>query len=293
MNKLLFVIFAVFALCFPALAQDVSVAPDAGPSQNAKNGAGQARPAGPVCLGTYTTSFRAENVNRTSNLKTAVKAINGRALKPGEVFSYNKTLGKRTSAAGYKKAVAFSGGSQVLELGGGICQVSSTLFNAVILSGLEIKSRRSHSRMVDYVPAGRDAMVYWGQQDFSFRNNTGHEVTIKASIQGNRLTASVWGSASALKKCTVVSKASDNGRRATVTRTVEKNGVKSADYPASSASGSVIGRKELMSSVSDNSLQLAAAVPAAPAQVPAEASQPALPEEPPAETDPNEGLGFE
>ncbi|MBO4548888.1 MAG: VanW family protein, partial [Abditibacteriota bacterium] len=156
-----------------------------------------------VCLGTFTTRFNAGNAARTSNLKVAVRKLNGTYLQPGSVFSFNRVVGERTAGAGYREAIVFQGGEQKLELGGGVCQVSSTLFNAALLAGMEILSRRSHSRMVDYVPAGRDAMVYWGQQDFSFRNNAKSPVVIRASVEGSRMTIALWGTPDSKKRCTV------------------------------------------------------------------------------------------
>ncbi|MBR4749831.1 MAG: VanW family protein [Abditibacteriota bacterium] len=248
-----------------------------------------------VCLGRYTTGFNAKNAGRTSNLKVAVKKLNGTSLQPGGVFSFNKTLGERTAAAGYREAIVFQGGEQKLELGGGICQVSSTLFNAALLAGMEILSRRSHSKMVDYVPAGRDAMVYWGQQDFSFRNNSGSPVVIKASVDGSTMTVALWGSADSKKRCTVTSSFKNNGKSAVVKRIVESGSVKTTDY-ISSSSYTTTAKKAMKSSTDNNVYPDGGGQPAAPPAVETPPS-PGTDEGPAPAVNPdgdgNEGIGFE
>lgn len=122
----------------------------------------------PDQLSTYTTRYNAGNYNRSNNLELAAKAINGTILMPGETFSYNQTVGERTISAGYKAAGAYAGGKVVQDVGGGICQISSTLYNAVLLANLEVTDRSNHCFETSYVAAGRDATVNWGTVDFQF-----------------------------------------------------------------------------------------------------------------------------
>ena len=123
----------------------------------------------PDQLSTYTTRYNAGNYNRSNNLELAAKAINGTILMPGETFSYNQTVGERTISAGYKAAGAYAGGKVVQDVGGGICQISSTLYNAVLLANLEVTDRSNHCFETSYVAAGRDATVNWGTVDFQFK----------------------------------------------------------------------------------------------------------------------------
>lgn len=148
-------------------------------------------------LGTCTTSYSASNKNRSTNIRLAATAINGTVLQPGESFSFNQVVGKRTAARGYKVAGIFSGGKADTGIGGGICQVSSTLFNAALLSNMTITSRTSHGLAVSYLPAGRDATVSWGGPEFKFKNSLSYPVKITAgydSIKGI-LTINILGPA--------------------------------------------------------------------------------------------------
>ena len=120
------------------------------------------------------TSSRA----RLANIKLAMQFIHGTCLKPGEVFSFNDTVGQRTAARGFQTATAYSGGEVTEEVGGGICQVSTTLFNAAVKADLEIVERHSHSLTVAYVDKGKDATVNWGSQDLKFRNTSSDDIYI-------------------------------------------------------------------------------------------------------------------
>lgn len=146
-------------------------------------------------LGTYSTSFASSSANRASNISLATSSINGIILLPGEVFSFNGALGERTTERGYKTAGAYVAGETVDQVGGGICQVSSTLYNTVLLSNLEIVERRSHQMTVSYVPMGRDATVNWGTTDFKFKNNTAYPVKIVGTINGKNVAISAMGTA--------------------------------------------------------------------------------------------------
>lgn len=147
----------------------------------------------PDLLATFSTNYKASNTNRTTNLKLSAGKINGTVLLPGEEFSYNKIVGERTIAAGYKEAATFSGGKVVDGLGGGICQISSTLYDAVVMANLEITERRNHQFVTSYVGAGKDATVVWGSQDFKFKNTRKYPIRITATVQGGVATVQVWG----------------------------------------------------------------------------------------------------
>lgn len=147
----------------------------------------------PDKLGTCTTRYDAGNTNRSTNLAIATRKINEYVLQPGEVFSYNKALGPRTIQNGYKEAHVFSGGDVVDGLGGGICQISSTLYNAVLEANLEIVERRNHSFTAGYLPAGKDATVVYGAIDFRFKNSRKYPIKITASVSGGVATVSIWG----------------------------------------------------------------------------------------------------
>ena len=285
MKKLVCLITALLVLACCSFAQDVSVAEGSEPQASVPESAA------PVCFGESRTSFDTKNINRTGNLKLAVQKINGKVIQPGEVFSYNKTLGRRTAEAGYKEAIVFSGGKQVRDLGGGICQVSSTLFSAALLSGMEILSRRSHSQKVAYITPGLDAMVYYGSQDFSFRNNLRCPVQIRAEIKGSSMTVSLWGEGACKRKCTVISQATRDGKKAVVKRIVETQGGQKTDYTSQSSYGSSSETKYVVVKKLTNNV--AGAQGSGPAAAPpASAAEAPQPYEPIA-GDGNEGLGFE
>ncbi len=144
----------------------------------------------------YSTSYASSDANRASNVALAASKINGKVLNPGERFSFNGVVGPRTAATGFKIAHVYEGDRVVDGMGGGICQVSSTLYNAVVLADLKIVSRTNHSMPVGYVPLGRDATVSYGTIDFVFENNKTHPIKITAVTSNRRLTVSVCGAAS-------------------------------------------------------------------------------------------------
>jgi len=143
-------------------------------------------------IGTYSTDFNAAKVKRTNNMRIGIKAIDGTLLSPGEVFSLNKTVGERTQARGYRTTVIFQSGYKVSGLGGGISQVTGTIFNAALLAGLPISTYKTHSRSVAYIPLGRDATVAWNQFDMKFKNNTGAPIYVSYKI-GDSVTATLFG----------------------------------------------------------------------------------------------------
>ncbi len=144
-------------------------------------------------LGSFSSSFATSTYARASNVILTANRINGKILMPGDVFSYDGTIGRRTVANGYKEAGVYIGNKVESGIGGGICQTSSTLYSAVLYSNLEIVARTSHSLPVSYVPLGQDATIAEGYIDFKFRNNTDYPIKIVAAVNGRRLTCSVLG----------------------------------------------------------------------------------------------------
>lgn len=144
-------------------------------------------------ISSFTTAFNAGEINRSHNLQMAANGINGSVIAPQEVFSFNQKVGKRTLEKGYRDAMIIVGGKFEPGLGGGVCQVSSTLYNACLLAGLDIVERSNHALAVAYVPLGQDATVVYGLQDFKFRNNTGYPIYLRAVTGGGRLTINVYG----------------------------------------------------------------------------------------------------
>ena len=147
----------------------------------------------PDQLATFTTRYDVSDVDRTTNLRLACQKINGTVLLAGETFSYNDVVGARTVAAGYKNAKIYEAGQVVDGLGGGICQISSTLYNAALLANLEIVERRNHQFVTSYVPAGRDATVVYGSTDFKFKNTRQYPIRIVATANAGIATISIYG----------------------------------------------------------------------------------------------------
>ena len=147
----------------------------------------------PQILGTFTTTYSASNENRETNLKLSSEKINGTIIMPGETFSYNKIVGERTIAKGYKEAVVYSGGKVINGIGGGICQLSSTLYNAVVYANLEIVSRSNHMFLTSYVTAGRDATVSWGTLDFAFKNTRKYPIKVVSIVKNGLVTIEIQG----------------------------------------------------------------------------------------------------
>lgn len=147
----------------------------------------------PDLLATYSTRYDGGDVDRTTNLRIACKKINEKVILPGETFSYNKTLGVRSTATGYKNAKVYENGQVVDGIGGGICQISSTLYNSVLMSNLEIVERKNHQFVTSYTPAGRDATVVYGMTDFKFKNTRTYAIKIKASAANGIATISIYG----------------------------------------------------------------------------------------------------
>lgn len=147
----------------------------------------------PDLLSQFSTSFTSSGYNRSNNIILSSAKLNGLVLMPGEEFSYNQAVGQRTRAAGFREAGAFSNGKVVQEVGGGICQVSSTLYNAVLYANLEIVERTNHYFNPGYVKAGLDATVSWGGPDFRFRNNRNYPIRIVTDTSGKKLKVYIYG----------------------------------------------------------------------------------------------------
>ncbi|WP_440970215.1 VanW family protein [Peribacillus frigoritolerans] len=145
-------------------------------------------------IGEYRTYFNVNNKNRSNNISLATEAINNYVVFPGEVFSFNQVVGKRSVEKGYLLARVIVKGEFTEGIGGGICQVSSTLFNAIDNAGLQTVQRYSHTRSVPYVPSGRDATVSWYGPDFSFKNKYNQPILIRATIQGGMVSIKVYSS---------------------------------------------------------------------------------------------------
>lgn len=143
-------------------------------------------------IGTYTTKTTS-NSNRNENIRLSSIALNGTIVNPGQEFSFNNTTGARTEAKGYKPATAYLNGEIVQEPGGGVCQTSSTLYNAVVFAGLRSTERHAHSYEPSYVTPGEDAAVSYGGPDLKFVNNSDYPIAVKSSFSNQTLTISIYG----------------------------------------------------------------------------------------------------
>lgn len=140
-----------------------------------------------------TKTKHTNNANRNNNLRVACASLNGYVLMPEQQLSYNEVLGKRTEEAGYKAAGAYANGETVMELGGGICQVSSTLYYAALLADLQIDVRQAHSYVSSYIDFGMDATVSWGGPEFKFTNNTDYPIRIEAEVSDGYVKINLVG----------------------------------------------------------------------------------------------------
>lgn len=144
-------------------------------------------------ISTFTTEYSSSNRPRVNNIHTLADALDNTLLAPGETFSFNGTVGERTAAKGYQEAPAIVNGTLVPQLGGGICQVNTTLFNAVFFSGLPVVERRNHSQYISHYPKGRDATVSWGGPDFKFTNDTANWILIATGYTNSSVTIAIYG----------------------------------------------------------------------------------------------------
>lgn len=144
-------------------------------------------------IGTFYTTYNYSDPNRNNNLAVGCKNIDGTILAPGELFSVNVGLGSQTAAGGYKMAGVYNNGKTELGMAGGVCQVSTTLYNAALMAELEIVERHPHSMTVGYVPLGRDAAVAGNYKDMKFRNNTEYPIMIEAYAANGKLVMNIYG----------------------------------------------------------------------------------------------------
>ena len=140
-------------------------------------------------LSTYSTSYDVAE-DRAVNVELAASMINGMEIKPGDRFSFSNSIGSRTLANGYVVAPSFAGGKVVSSVGGGICQVSSTIHVAMLLAGITPTQRYAHSLPVDYVPKGLDSAIVEGYKDLTFTNNFDFTIVINATVKDGVLTVS-------------------------------------------------------------------------------------------------------
>jgi len=144
-------------------------------------------------LASYSTNYNTGEINRSHNLALAASKVNKFLVSPGTIFSTNAAVGERTVANGFRDAKIIVGDKFEQGLGGGVCQVSSTLYNACLLAGMEIVERGNHNLAVAYVPLGLDATVAWGSQDFRFKNVTTSPLYIRAIALNGKLTVNIYG----------------------------------------------------------------------------------------------------
>ena len=147
----------------------------------------------PDLLATFSTRFDASSYNRNVNIKLAAKKVNGTVILPGEKFSFNTIVGSRTIEAGFKEGTAYIGGKVVPDVGGGVCQVSSTIYNTALLANMQIVERSNHMFTTGYVAASRDATVYYGSLDFVFKNSRKYPIKMVASANGGVCKVSIYG----------------------------------------------------------------------------------------------------
>lgn len=143
-------------------------------------------------IASYSTKLGGSTENRLTNIQITCKKLNGTVVNNGDTFSFTKTSGPSTAAEGYKEATVFLDGKKVQALGGGNCQISSTLYNAVLaVPNLKVTERHEHGRDVSYVPDGKDAAVSYGSIDFKFKNNTGNNIKLYFSTDNVTLTVKI------------------------------------------------------------------------------------------------------
>ncbi len=156
-------------------------------------------------LASYSTYYGSSSSNRKHNVGIGAAQIDGTWMENGTVFSFNRSVGPRTASKGWRLAHQFQDGQVVDGIGGGVCQVSSTLYNAVLLGGLKIRERHNHSMPVAYLSPGRDATVSYGSLDFQFENNTGGPVYVQATADGRQLIFRLFGARPLAQTVRVVS----------------------------------------------------------------------------------------
>lgn len=174
----------------------------------------------PYEASSYSTDYLPSNTTRTTNIHNAVDHLNNLVIPAGETFSFNQTVGKRTILAGYEEAKVVKGDEFVDGLGGGICQVSSTVFQAVLRANLKIKVRACHSLEISYVPLGGDATVQWNSQDFQFINDSDSDIRLSVTANNGKLTCSVYSKEDITPDGKVEIKIKKDGKSYVLTRSV-------------------------------------------------------------------------
>ena len=144
-------------------------------------------------LADYSTNFASSNANRANNIVKAAAKIDGLVMMPGDEFSFNDVVGQRTAANGFAIAGVYVNGQVSNDYGGGICQVSSTLYNAVLRANLEVTERTNHQFVVGYVPIGTDATVSWGWPDFKFKNNRQYPIKLVVTTESRNVYCTIYG----------------------------------------------------------------------------------------------------
>ncbi len=150
-------------------------------------------------VSSYTTFFNAGQTSRVHNIQTLASTLDGNIVAPNETFSFNGTIGPRTAEKGYREAPAIINGELVPSIGGGVCQVATTLFNVIFFGGYEVVERHNHSFFISHYPTGRDATVSWDGPDLKFKNNTSAYVLIKTQTVGGSITISFYSTTQNVK----------------------------------------------------------------------------------------------
>ncbi|NLX77754.1 MAG: VanW family protein [Clostridiaceae bacterium] len=145
------------------------------------------KPENPNVISSFTTKIYDKDKHRVNNIKLAAEDLDKTVIEPGEVFSFNETVGRRTREKGYEEAPIFVDGEKSKGVGGGVCQVSTTLYNAALEADLEIVERHRHSRKVSYVPEGKDAAVVYNSKDLRFKNTRDYPIEIRISVSEDKI----------------------------------------------------------------------------------------------------------
>lgn len=147
----------------------------------------------PILMTAYVAVLKDPLPSEESNVKHAASMVREKIIKPGDVFSQNKTIGPYTKKRGFKEGSSYSAGKIVMSEGGGVCKIATTLYNLAVLSNLEIVERYNHSMPINYVPYGQDATVHYGSKDFKFKNTTDGNILIWSELIGNKLYMGFYG----------------------------------------------------------------------------------------------------
>jgi vancomycin resistance protein YoaR len=147
----------------------------------------------PITLGSFTTTLVGSLPERTHNMRLAAQALDGVVLRSGEELSLNERVGPRTAERGYGAAPVILREVRQVQVGGGVCQVASTLFDAALLAGLTVVERHRHSSPVDYVALGQDATIAWGVKDLRLRNDLEQSVRVRVEVVGSTFAARIEG----------------------------------------------------------------------------------------------------